>query len=1458
MATRPNADTRSKEDQLMELTLQLRNAENAKKYAQFHGDSLISNKVPEKVGVLGDLTAALAPRNWGALGDIAESLVSSLLQGKKFEDIDEAGLAQVAGSLSNDSTLREKLINDQVRIKYDKMLHPPLTYLGDAFQYRTADGSFNSALNPHLGQAGGPYAKTVPSKTAPLGALPDPEVLFDRLMAREPGGRQSQSGLSSMLLYHATIIIHDIFRTNDHDKNISDSSSYLDLSPLYGYNKEMVRKVRDDKYGLGLLKPDTFAEDRLLRQPPGVCIMLVMYNRYHNYAARQLLRINENGRFSLPKMYSGSKLVALIREHLPDRNAQGVKGKLDSEVKKLCDKYEKQWAQVRAAMPPDAPKAPEEPDSETPEQKAVREAAEEKMAAFKRELLYTKFADVERQLQQRLDEKVLRLEQDQSTCFQKKCRDFETAWQAAWDKQDDDLFNTARLITQGMYVNISIHDYLRTLMGFHQFDTNFTLDPRKDFEQKKTTRGLGNQVTVEFNLLYRFHCAISLRDEKYTEEYMKAVFGIDNPEKLTLADYYKFAAAGNKPGSTVVEPWQVTFGVPATKKSKTTTTPGSEDADGHGTERSRNNSDSGISLNSTGGVEMDGITRAKNKNNNKHNNNNNNKNNKAPVAAAAANSKEFKRNEITNLFDDEQMLNELTAAMDEPLSNFGPRNVPKCLKPIEMMGIMQARKWEVGTLNDFRSFFGLAAHTTFESVSKNADIQNALRDLYESPDKIELYPGIFCEGDAKMGLDPGPVESESALWAAIFSDAITLVRSDRFYTVDWNTQSLTAWGMKEVTPDNDVCKSSVFHRLIQRAFPGWLPRDSLRWFSPFYTAKQNAIYAEQQGYAAQFKETADMELKPCFDRARAAASVVACPPAKPPKPCYLDNFEDIKTVLRDQSAHFTNPVFSYTANLPVMLREVLDRATARPVEFDPRILKRHVKSAEGDLKKYLSELMTYIIKRESVSITHAEFQIDATRDFAIPVVTRYLAAFLGFSHKLREVPSTSTVSDKPMETFAHHDTYTENEIYELITNCQVFLAYNTDETKWMARRRAFQRSVKTLIRLARQGTIWEANQLLGLSSMLFGREETNPMHKMGVFVAKQVLKHEPDETKAAAILLLIALDFTYNAVVSFTATLDGFMEDLYQVANSDGGDNVNSKAEPKWLALQRAALADEDDIVENMVLDMARKKVNLPIVRKVLKEGQFKFVGAPYKGKSTTLKEGQNVVLDLAPATASAVEAQDTRRLRFLTLQLSIADKYAVFSPRDFIPLAQAQMIKFIALTRNTRRGTAAQGELKRIHLEATAEGYANYMAPGRVERIREQVDQLEDRKEASRIFNDKVFVAGFDAFLTPAWDEYVPFPMTWKIRFDGFGKSDYTDTETKTKYGLIRTADDGLPDFCPPWYQPKGPSSVGGTFAMVECVCADGAASGCGCGGGGKAGRREKEEALNPIVVSSGCKLGH
>ena len=717
-------------------------------------------------------------------------------------------------------------------------------------------------LLPFWLQAGAPYAKTVPSQTAPLGALPDPADLFDKLMARQEGGRQSTSGLSSMLIYHATIIIHDIFRTNESDKNISDSSSYLDLSPLYGYTMEMQRKVRDDTYGLGLLKPDTFAEDRLLRQPPGVCVMLVMYNRYHNYAAKQLYRINENGRFSIPKKHADSKLVSLVKDfHPPGPIPIGLKT-FDRAFLKQCEDYEEALRKYKAAKP-----ASDTSEFDGPE------------AATLKSLLK---------------------EWNVSDDDQQK---FSAGYNAAWAKLDDDLFNTARLITCGMYIQISVHDYLRALMGFHQFDTNFTLDPRTDFDQKKTTRGIGNQVTVEFNLLYRFHCAISLKDEQYTEDFMRKVFGID-PANCSVQDFLKAMQDSKQYDKDPPEPSKVTFGIPGD------------------------------------------------------------------------NTRHFERNEITNLFDDDQMTQALTAAMDDPISNFGPRNIPRCLKAVEIMGILQARKWEIGTLNDFREFFELDRHTSFESISKNGEIQNALRDLYEHPDKVELYPGIFCESDQYMGLDPGPSEASSALWSAIFSDAITLVRSDRFYTVDWNTNSLTSWGMKEVTPDNDINKSSVFSRLIQRAFPGWFPYNSIRFFHPFYTAQQNAIYAKGQGYAPEFRMSDNPTVRnPETDQLE--FDIAKSNPSKPEKPVYKYDFENIALVLNDKGHDFMHPALLHPENLPKQMRDILDPAQKRSA-FNA--LHGHLLESEPALKTYLDDLMRCIIRRESIAMTNSTFQIDATRE----------------------------------------------------------------------------------------------------------------------------------------------------------------------------------------------------------------------------------------------------------------------------------------------------------------------------------------------------------------------------------------------------------------------------------------------------------------------------------------------
>ena len=62
---------------------------------------------------------------------------------------------------------------------------------------------------------------------------------------------------------------------------MSQTSSYLDLSPLYGDVQEDQDHIRTFKDGK--LKADCFSEQRLLGFPPGCGVLIIMYNRLHNY-----------------------------------------------------------------------------------------------------------------------------------------------------------------------------------------------------------------------------------------------------------------------------------------------------------------------------------------------------------------------------------------------------------------------------------------------------------------------------------------------------------------------------------------------------------------------------------------------------------------------------------------------------------------------------------------------------------------------------------------------------------------------------------------------------------------------------------------------------------------------------------------------------------------------------------------------------------------------------------------------------------------------------------------------------------------------------------------------------------------------------------------------------------------------------------------------------------------------
>ena len=101
-----------------------------------------------------------------------------------------------------------------------------------------------------------------------------------------------------------------------------------------------------------------------------------------------------------------------------------------------------------------------------------------------------------------------------------------------------------------------------------------------------------------------------------------------------------------------------------------------------------------------------------------------------------------------------------------------------------------------------------------------ADVADSLEALYGSVDNVELYPGVVVE-EPKMPMTPGSGLCAGFTTAtAILSDAVALVRGDRFYTVDYSPSTLTAFGYKETMNDPSIAGGGMIHKLLTRAFPG--------------------------------------------------------------------------------------------------------------------------------------------------------------------------------------------------------------------------------------------------------------------------------------------------------------------------------------------------------------------------------------------------------------------------------------------------------------------------------------------------------------------------------------------------------------------------------------------------------------------------------------------------------------
>ncbi|KAF7336327.1 Heme peroxidase [Mycena venus] len=567
---------------------------------------------------------------------------------------------------------------------------PPIVSIGVAHTFRQADGRGNNLLHPNIGRADTPYARSVPRKsTVSASSLPDPGIIFDTLM-RARDRQDHPSGVSSLAFAFVSLIAHSLFHTDAADWSINMTSSYLDLSPLYGANQHTQNLVRDKHRGRGLLHPDTFADERLVLVPPAATALLVLFNRNHNYIAEMLLKINERGRWSDPPT-ANPKLTA---------------------------------------------------------------------------------------------------------------------------QQDEEIFQTARLVNCGHFRSIVVNDYAVGLLGLpseylpasidHIQNTylagaehvmlSMLDDPPRVFKRKQVKiveKGQGKQSSVELNLLYRWHSATSAHDEEWTEDLFEMVLRKKSLDSVTLRDFGD--AFGRILTSVHTQPSRRTFG--RLKRS----------ADGK--------------------------------------------------------------------FSDDDLATILQDATESPAgSAFRARGIPGVLRLVEMLGIVQARQWGVCTLNEFRQYLGLRKFKSFEEWNKDEGVvvSRSFLRCSTKADRLELYVGLHCEQPipSKSGVR---LACGSTMMRAILGDTIALIWNDRYHTTDFTRMStgiqtplpvlnfgfaasnLTAWGYHDCQSDmRNGAFGAQIPKLLMRHLPRHYSFNSVHACFPFFTPRRSEQSLAAQGLASQY------------------------------------------------------------------------------------------------------------------------------------------------------------------------------------------------------------------------------------------------------------------------------------------------------------------------------------------------------------------------------------------------------------------------------------------------------------------------------------------------------------------------------------------------------------------------------------------------------------------------------
>ncbi|KAF9506549.1 hypothetical protein BS47DRAFT_1426050 [Hydnum rufescens UP504] len=337
-------------------------------------------------------------------------------------------------------------------------------------------------------------------------------------------------------------------------------------------------------------------------------------------------------------------------------------------------------------------------------------------------------------------------------------------------RQDEEIFQTARLINSAFYANVVTGDYLPAILGTQREASNWILDSTAELRLSDGTlleRGRGNSVSVEFNTLYRWHPTLSQDDAAYIETAFQHFFKNSDYDKITVD---LFERTFNTLGLT------------------------GGDKDGPGQLRDKDG-------NRISPPDFNSLTEEENSNL---------RDDSKPVDYLQLSIQTLQRDPHTKLYSDDGLARILQRATSVPAGAF-----------------RVARSWGCCSLNDFRRFLGLKPYATFEEWNPNRDIAEAAHQLYGDIETLELYVGLAAEEDRSVKPGVG-LCSPYTTSRAVLADAVSLVRGDRYLTYDLTPFNLTAWGFAYANRNpNNAAWGGQLGRVLARALPNHYDAESV-------------------------------------------------------------------------------------------------------------------------------------------------------------------------------------------------------------------------------------------------------------------------------------------------------------------------------------------------------------------------------------------------------------------------------------------------------------------------------------------------------------------------------------------------------------------------------------------------------------------------------------------------------